>query len=87
MFRGKVWEFITAAGYSESVVSLKGSVVSWEPGLHVIHNNTPLHRAGQTMYGLMNSNIFPIKQSLYSSDLNLVESVWYFMKYYMQRHY
>lgn len=80
LFWTKNWGSITTASYSVRVVPLKGSLVLWEPGLHVMQHNTPLHKAGQTMQGLMDWIISPNEWPSYCSDLNPVESMWKFRK-------
>lgn len=81
----KEWGRVTAASYSEKIVPLIDGVVLREPGLHVMQDNAPPHKARQTMREFERRNISPIEWPPYSPDLNPIETVWSYMKAYIER--
>lgn len=83
----KEWGRITAARYSERVLPLIENVVSRVPGLHVMQDNAPLHKAEFTIREFERRGIVPMSWPPYSPDLNPIESVWSYMKSYMESHY
>jgi len=90
LFWEKEWGSITAAGYSDNVVPLISSVVLREPGLHLLHlmqDNALTHKANKTMREFKRRTISPFDWSQYSPDLNPFESVWKYIKDYIQSGY
>ena len=84
-----IWEkelgHITASSYCERIVPLIDSVVLREPSLEVMQDNAPPHKSRRTMRESESRNISPMEWPPYSPNLNSIETVWSYMKAYMER--
>ena len=81
----KEWGHITAASYCERIVPLLDSVVLREPGLKVMQANAPPHKSRRTMREFESRNISLMEWPPHFPDLNPIETVWSYVKAYMER--
>lgn len=79
------WTNLTTASYFKSVVPHTVSVVLRQPGLHVMQDNTPRHKSGQTMHEFWRRGISPIEWPPLSPDINPIETEWSHMNKYIER--
>ena len=61
------------------------SVVLREPGLEVTQDNPPPHKSRRMMREFKSRNISLMELPPYSPDLNPIETVWSYVKAYMER--
>jgi hypothetical protein len=70
--------------YSEHILLLLEEYISTHLGLIFQQDNAGLHAIAYTTFQFMGSGINPIKWPLFSLDLNPIETVWDWLKDYIQ---
>ena len=83
--RSGEWRSITAGFYSERIVPLMHGMVSMRQDLQVMQDNAPSHKSRRTIREFESRNISLMECPPYSPDLIPIETVWSYVKAYMER--
>lgn len=86
-FWEKDWGTIGGESYCQRVVPLVHAWMRVTPGLVFMQDNAPGHAAAVTTQDLQERGIITIVWPPYSPDLNPIETVWCWMKDYIQHRY
>jgi len=87
LFWEKDWGTIGSESYRAHIVPLVEGWMRMYPGLIFMQDNAPGHAAADTIQDLQERGIHKEEWPPYSPDLNPIETVWNWMKDYLQRHY
>ena len=87
LFWEKEWGSINQKSYCERIVPLIHGWIQMNPHLQFMQDGAPSHSAASTMEELLKRGIHTIFWPAYSPDLNPIETVWNWMKDYMERTY
>jgi DDE superfamily endonuclease len=87
IFWEKDWGTITTESYCQHVVPIVHGWLTMHPGHLFMQDNAPSHASADTVKELEERGIKLIKWPPYSPDLNPIESVWDWMKDYIQNHF
>lgn len=84
LFWEKEWGTIGQQTYCERIVPIIDGWVRMNPELQLMQDGAPGHAAGDTIQELAERGIYPIFWPAYSPDLNPIETVWNWMKDYIE---
>jgi transposase len=84
LFWEKEWGTINQESYCERIVPIIDGWIRIHPELQLMQDGAPGHAAGSTIQELAERGIFPIFWPAYSPDLNPIETIWNWMKDYIE---
>ena len=84
LFWEKEWGMINQETYCQRIVPLIHGWIRTNPGLQLMQDGAPGHSAGDTLQELAERRIYPIFWPAYSPDLNPIETIWNWMKDYIE---
>src|SRR5438034_11764130 len=84
VFWEKNWGRIDQKTYIEYIILVLDNWLQQHPELRFIQDNAPGHKERKTQAKIKQYKMPSISWSLYSSDLNLIERVWDWMKDYLE---
>lgn len=84
IFWEKDWGTIGQATYCERTVPIIHGWLRMNPGIQLMQDGAPGHAAGDTRMELNERGIYPIFWPAYSPDLNPIETIWCWMKDYIE---
>jgi ketohexokinase/beta-glucosidase len=87
LFWEKEWGSINKTSYCEKIVPLVHGWMRMHPLLHFMQDSAPGHAAGSTKDELLERGIYTIFWPAYSPDLNPIETVWNWMKDWIEERY
>jgi hypothetical protein len=87
MFWEKEWGTINSQSYCERIVPIIQGWIRLSPELQLMQDGAPGHSAIDTAAELQERGIIPIFWPAYSPDLNPIETVWCWMKDYIEKVY
>lgn len=87
IFWERDWGKICSQTYMDHTVPVIHGWMRQYPGLSLMQDGAPGHRAGATIEELGSRGIYPIEWPPFSPDLNPIERVWHYMKNYLQDNY
>ena len=83
VFWKKKWDHINQDSYIEHIVPVLDDWLQQHPELSFIQDNASDHKEQKTQTEIIRRKMQKIIWSSYSSDLNLIEKVWDWMKEYI----
>jgi len=87
LFWEKEWGSINKISYCERIVPLIHEWIRMNPHLHFMQDGAPGHSAASAKEELSERGIITIFWPAYSPDLNPIETIWNWMKDYIERVY
>lgn len=87
LFWEKDWGTIGAESYCQYIIPLVDGWIRLHPGLIFMQDNAPGHAAASTSIDLEERGIVKVIWPPYSPDLNPIETIWNWMKDWIQHHY
>ena len=84
LFWEKEWGTINQQTYCERIVPIIDGWIRMNPDLQLMQDWAPGHLAGDTLQDLAERGIYPIFWPAYSPDLNPIETIWNWMKDYIE---
>lgn len=87
LFWEKEWGSINSESYCERILPLIHGWIRLNPGLLFMQDSAPGHTAQSTIQELRERGISPIFWPPFSPDLNPIETIWNWMKDYIENKY
>jgi ketohexokinase/beta-glucosidase len=87
IFWEKDWGWIGQESYCAHIVPIIDGWMRINPGLQLMQDGAPGHAAGDTQVDLKERGITPLFWPAFSLDLNPIETVWNWMKDYIEAKY